>query len=195
MGRKPVFTEAQMLAAAAAEVARHGPRASVVGVAKSLGAPSGSVYHRFPTRDALIAAAWLDALRNFQSGFLTALTQPDLDEAAVAAATHVPKWCGRHLDRAILLHSFRLEDLVDVWPEPLTPQRDGVNEELHRALRQHAHDRYGRATGVALELTTFALVNVPGAAVRRFLDQRRTPPRWSIDAVAAATLAILRSHP
>lgn len=195
MGRNPVFTEAQILDAVASQVATQGPRASVVGVAKLIGAPSGSVYHRFASRDALIAAAWLGALRDFQSGFLAVLAGPDLDEAAVAAATHVPRWCGRHLDRAILLHRYRLEDLVDAWPESLTPERDVVNKELYQALRRHSRARYHSATGVALERTTFALVDVPGAAVRRFLDERRVPPRWSIDAVGAATLAILRSHP
>ena len=80
-------------------------------------------------------------------------------------------------------------------PSPSRRNATGSTRSCTAALRQHAHDRYGRATGVALELTTFALVNVPGAAVRRFLDQRRKPPRWSIDAVGAATLAILRSHP
>lgn len=193
MGRTPLFSDTQILDATTAHVAAHGPRASVSGVAKMIGAPSGSIYYRFANRDALVATAWLRALREFQRGFLAALDNPDVDGAAVAAATHVPRWCGQALDQAILLHRYRLEDLVEAWPEALVPERATVNQDLYAALRRHARARYGSSAGSALDRTRFALVDVPGAAVRRFLDRRHAPPPWSIDAVGVAALAILAS--
>jgi AcrR family transcriptional regulator len=193
MGRAPLFSDTQILDATTAHVATHGPKASVSGVAKMIGAPSGSIYYRFANRDALVATAWLRAVSEFQRGFLAALDDPDVDAAAVAAATHVPRWCGQALDQAILLHRYRLEDLVEAWPEALVPERATVNQDLYAALRRHARARYGSPAGDALDLTRFALVDVPGAAVRRFLDRRHAPPPWSIDAVGVAALAILES--
>lgn len=191
MGRAAHFSEAQILAAATRYVAADGPRASVAALARLLKAPSGSIYYRFPNRDSLIAEVWLKAVRDFQRGFLAALDQPDLDVAAFAAATHVPRWCAASLDQAIVLHRHRLEDLVDAWPDPLVPDRAGLNKELTAALRRHARQRYGSATGVTLERTTFALVNVPGGSVRTFLDRRQPPPAWAIEAIGVASLAIL----
>jgi AcrR family transcriptional regulator len=193
MGRAPLFSDTQILDATTAHVATHGPKASVSGVARMIGAPSGSIYYRFANRDALVATAWLRAVSEFQRGFLAALDDPDVDAAAVAAATHVPRWCGQALDQAILLHRYRLEDLVEAWPEALVPERATVNQDLYAALRRHARARYGSPAGDALDLTRFALVDVPGAAVRRFLDRRHAPPPWSIDAVGVAALAILES--
>jgi AcrR family transcriptional regulator len=195
VGRAPVFSDTEILEATAAQVASHGPRASVSGVARLIGAPSGSIYHRFANRDELVATAWLRAVRDFQRGFLAALEGPGVDAAALAAATHVPRWCGQSLDQAILLHRYRLADLVDSWPDALAPERAAVNDDLQAALRRHARERYGTSAGSALDRTRFALVDVPGGAVRRFLDRRQAPPPWSIDAVGVAALAILTTSP
>jgi AcrR family transcriptional regulator len=195
VGRAALFSDEQILATATQQVARAGPRASVAALARSLGAPSGSIYYRFASRDTLVAEVWLRAVRDFQHGFLAALDRPDLDDAALAAATHVPRWCAASLDQAIVLHRHRLEDLVDAWPESLAPDRAALNKDLHSALRRHASGRYGSARGVAFSRTTLALVNVPGGAVRPFLDRHQPPPEWAIDAIGAASLAVLRAGP
>ncbi|HET6664799.1 MAG TPA: helix-turn-helix domain-containing protein [Acidimicrobiales bacterium] len=192
MGRTAIYDEDTILEAATAHIAAHGGRASVAALARSIGAPSGSIYHRFASRDALIAAVWLRALRSFQGDFLAALDHPDVDQAALAAARHVPEWCAESLDQAMVLHRYRIEDLVATWPAELAPDRDTLNAELFASLRRHSANRYGSASGSALDRTTFALVDVPGAAVRRFLDRHEAPPPWSVDAVGSAALAILR---
>ena len=194
MGRAALFSDEQILATATRHVARDGPRASVSGLARSLGAPSGSIYYRFASRDTLVAEVWLRAVREFQHGFLAALDHADVDTAALAAATHVPRWCAASLDQAIVLHRHRLEDLIDAWPEPLAPDRAALNKDLHAALRRHARSRYGSASGLALARTTLALVAVPGGAVRPFLDRHQPPPEWAIDAIGAASLAVLRAE-
>jgi AcrR family transcriptional regulator len=194
VGRTAIYDEGTILQAATSHIAAHGPKASVAALARAIGAPSGSIYHRFASRDALIAAVWLRSLRSFQAGFLAALDDRDIDRAALAAARHVPEWCAASLDQAIVLHRYRLEDLVATWPPELAPDRDSLNAALYAALRGHSAARYGAASGPALDRTTFALVDVPGAAVRRFLDRREPPPAWAIDAVGSAALAILRDE-
>src|ERR1700730_15001362 len=57
-----------ILDAARALVLDGGPRAaSVAAIAKSSGAPPGTLYHRFGNRDGILMAAWLRALDRFQA--------------------------------------------------------------------------------------------------------------------------------
>ncbi|KKC02727.1 helix-turn-helix domain-containing protein, partial [Mycobacterium nebraskense] len=56
-----------ILDAARALVLAGGPRAaSVAAIAKTSGAPAGTLYHRFGNRDGILTAAWLRALERFQ---------------------------------------------------------------------------------------------------------------------------------
>ena len=67
-----------ILDAARTLVLRDGPRAaSVAAIARESGAPVGTLYHRFGSRDAVLAAAWLRALERFQAGALAAGADPD----------------------------------------------------------------------------------------------------------------------
>ena len=48
-----------------------GPRGTGIrDISRRSGAPSGSLYHRFSSRDNLVALAWLRAARRFQTGYL-----------------------------------------------------------------------------------------------------------------------------
>jgi len=73
-------------------------------VARSAGAPSGSVYYRFPSRDALLRALWQRTRKRFGSGWVAALDQ----HGPVAAGAHVVSWSREHPQEArILLHGPR----------------------------------------------------------------------------------------
>ncbi|MCA1655082.1 MAG: TetR/AcrR family transcriptional regulator, partial [Pseudonocardiaceae bacterium] len=43
------------------------------GISERSGAPVGSLYHRFGSRDALLASLWLRTVRRFQEGLTTAV--------------------------------------------------------------------------------------------------------------------------
>lgn len=76
--RPPRFDAPALLDAALKLAATGGPAAvTMAAVAKSAGAPSGSVYHRFPDRPALLSALWLRTLGGFQRGFLAELGSHD----------------------------------------------------------------------------------------------------------------------
>src|SRR5215470_11955146 len=61
MPRPSRFSEAQILDATAAIVAADGPSAATIGaIGHMLKAPSGSIYHRFASRDVLLGRLWLD---------------------------------------------------------------------------------------------------------------------------------------
>src|SRR5690349_25083603 len=79
MGRPARFDADQLLDEALALAAEGGPEAvTMAAVAQRAGAPSGSLYHRFAGRSALLAALWLRTVADFQAGYLTAL----LDDGA-----------------------------------------------------------------------------------------------------------------
>jgi len=67
-----------------------------------------------------------------------------------------------------------------------------INAPLGAALRRIARSRHGRADARAVEAVTRAVVDLPGAAVRRHL---REPggrlPDWLIADVSAGTRALL----
>src|SRR5450631_2184054 len=94
------FSRADFLGAARALAAAGGPAAVTVGsVTERLGAPSGSFYYRFASRDVLLAELWLATALAFQEGFVAAINAGD----GLAAALHMPAWVRRNPDDARLL--------------------------------------------------------------------------------------------
>lgn len=189
MGRPARYPAELILDGALRVVAADGPAAATaVAVAAELGAPSGSIYHRFPTRDLLLARLWVRTVQRFQEAFLAAL---NTDAAAAGdAAVSVPRWCREHLDEARVLLLHRRADLVGRWPAELDAELAALDTGLTAALTGHAERRFGRAGPAELERVTFALVDVPYAAVRRHLAAGRPPPP-EIDVLVRETVVAL----
>ncbi|MFI1382832.1 TetR/AcrR family transcriptional regulator [Embleya sp. NPDC020886] len=194
MGRKPRFTDDDFLDAVLRVTARTGAGAvTVAAVAAEAGAPVGSVYHRFASRDLLLARLWVRTVRRFQQPFLTALADPDPDRGADRAVRAVFAWVREHPDEAAVLLLHRREDLIARWPEELGPESTTLNEAVASALRSYTRARFGRVTPAALERVAFALVDIPYAAIRTHLAAGRTPPA-SIEGIAlTASRAVLGS--
>ena len=92
MSRRAKFSDLQILDAAATLVAADGPRAATIGaIGVMLDAPSGSIYHRFASRDALLGRLWLSKARAFQTRFVESLADTDPVAAALAAALSLPR--------------------------------------------------------------------------------------------------------
>src|SRR5258705_11251463 len=97
------FEHAAFLTAARDIAARDGPAAvTVSSVTERLGAPSGSFYYRFPSRDGLLAELWLAPALAFQQGFVAAVKTGD----GLTAPLHTPVWVRAHLGApcVFLLH-------------------------------------------------------------------------------------------
>jgi len=91
------FEHAAFLTAARDIAAQNGPAAvTVSSVTERLGAPSGSFYYRFPSRDILLAELWLATALAFQQRFVAAIKAGD----GLTAALHTPVWVRAHLDDA-----------------------------------------------------------------------------------------------
>ncbi|MGV9409418.1 TetR/AcrR family transcriptional regulator [Nocardia sp. NPDC003693] len=184
MGRPAKFTRDRILDAAAS-LAGEGGVASITmaSIAERLGGPVGSMYHRFASRDLLLAALWLRTVGRFQEGLFAALDAGDLE----AAALHTPRWCRAHpVDAALLVRHTR-EALVPRWPAELAADRDQVNSGLSAALRAFVDSH----TDIDYERTVFAVVDVPYGAVRRHLLADKAVPEHLDELIIATCRAVI----
>ena len=193
MPKPPKYSAVDMLDAAAALVAADGPTAlTVSSIAKRLRAPSGSIYHRFRSRDVLVASLWLRCVDRFQEGYLAALENQDPHEGARAAAAHVLHWSrGNPTDARILL-LYRSQDLLgDEWPTELREQNRLRRDQADQAIN-HIAERLGARTSTERRRVIFALVDIPYRAVRSALARGDIPAielDLIVDDAVAAVLA------
>ena len=165
MARPPKYSSEQILDAVVEVLRRHNPAELTIGmVADVLGAPSGSIYHRFPSRDALVASAWLRIGERFREDLVAALRATDPTQAALAAVHLMLDWARRRPSEAgfFLLHS-RADFSSTEWPAPLARRATRLANELTDTTRSFA----ARLPGVSLARARFALFDVPQAAIRR----------------------------
>ncbi|SJM64523.1 TetR/AcrR family transcriptional regulator [Gulosibacter sp. 10] len=191
MGRTAKYTDEDILDAALALIADDGPQsASVVAIAKRLGAPSGSIYHRFTSRDLILATLWVRTVKRFQRGFLEALGHDDPERAARGAVRHTLDWTATNRGEATILTMYRRDDLIALWPEQLGEELATLNDEVKRAVVCFTCRRFGTADSETLGAAGFALIEIPYAAARQALRDGR-PPRRLLHVVTAAALAAL----
>jgi AcrR family transcriptional regulator len=188
----PAFDNSDFLNAALALVAEHGPSAvTVAAISARLKAPTGSFYHRFASRDALLAQLWFDTVVEFQQGIEAALDAGD----GLRAALHTPAWVREHLDEGRLLLLYHRDDFVHGdWPQAL---RDGLAEQGRRGevrLRKFARDTFGRAGPNEIRRAQFVLAEVPVAAVRQYLMRREPPPKLVDELIRTTWHAVVDGH-
>ncbi|MDH3190774.1 MAG: TetR/AcrR family transcriptional regulator [Acidimicrobiia bacterium] len=188
MSRPAKFNEDQILDVSRDLVVQSGPATlTMTAVARLLGAPSGSLYHRFPGRDTLAAALWIRGVRRFQSGYLAKLANPDPLEAAQEAAGHVVTWSRANLSDARLLLQFRSSDLVHgPWPQTLRDENLRLQHQLETGIRD-LQAAFGATEPAERHRVSFAVIDVPYAAVRPALLAGKRPPD-STDVLVAETV-------
>jgi len=129
------FSQMDFLTAAQAIAAAEGPAAvTIASISARLGAPTGSFYHRFASRNVVLGELWLGTVLDFREGISAALDAGD----GLRAALHTPAWVRAHPDNARLLLMYDRKDFVQgEWPEEL---RERVAEMTQRmeagSLRQ-----------------------------------------------------------
>jgi AcrR family transcriptional regulator len=159
-----------ILDAARALVLRDGPRAaSVAAIARASGAPVGTLYHRFGSRDGVLEAAWLRALESFQRRALEAAANADPLKAAVAMAVSPIGFARERPQDARLLLTLRRQDLLDADADDAFRTRlQAINAPLEAAVAELARALRGRADARAVDAVTRAVVDLPTAAIRRY---------------------------
>src|SRR5829696_8303348 len=145
MPRPQVHTTDAMLDAARDLLLGEGSRsATIEAIADASGAPTGSIYHRFGSRDELLARLWIRAVYRSQASFLAALEDGDAAVAARTAALSIIDFCEAEPADARLLASFRRQDLIRTTSGQLADELQELNRPLERAIVDLARRLYGK---------------------------------------------------
>ena len=162
-------------------------------VAAAAGAPSGSLYHRFPGRPALLAALWLRTLERFHAGILAVTAESDEGDVvatAVALAQHTVTWSRAHHDEArVLLYGATDFGRAD-WPAEARERMDASQAAVIALVRALAR-ALGQQGRLGLERVVFAIVDIPLALVRRHLAADAPVPRGAEQLIEPAVRALV----
>ncbi|UXA19146.1 TetR/AcrR family transcriptional regulator [Mycobacterium sp. SMC-4] len=184
MPRPPRYTVDDLLDAAAELLAADGAAAvTMSAVARLCGAPSGSVYHRFPSRAALCGELWLRTEERFHAALAAVLAEPgDPQQRCVAGAHQVLAWCRRHPAEAQVLLTGPGPLGLSEWPDPLSNRRKRLQRRQRKAFAELSDD----VTRVGA-----ALIDVPLAMVRRQQRSRQTVPAGAEEIVEDCARALI----
>ena len=188
MGRAH-FEHADFLHAARTLAVEHGPAGVTVGsVTQHLGAPTGSFYHRFASRDVLLAELWLTTVLAFQEGFVAAIEDGDW----LAAALHTPQWARANLEAACFLLLHHRDDFVrGEWPEALKRGVAAQARQVEACVKRFARESFNGTDSTQLRRASFVLLEVPLAAVRPHLRRAERPPAIVDDLIRTTYTAII----
>ena len=194
MPRAPQFDQAQILDAAERLIARHGPSGATIGaIAQIVGAPTGSIYHRFDSRDALLAEIWLGAATAFQTAFFERLVGSAPREAGLAAALYMAQRVRERPREARLLLLHRREDFVDRgWPANMRRRAEQLGRQVETELRAFSSRLCGRQDARTVRSIAYALVEAPVAAVRRHVATEESPPPYIDGLIRVTYEAVIR---
>ena len=166
--------------------------ATIEAIAEASGAPTGSIYHRFGSRDELVVRLWMRAVYRSQASFIAALERQDAKKAALAASMAIIDFCEEHPADAQLLVSFRREDLIRTTPRAeLAEELTELNRPVERAVVNLARRLYGKTTRAALDRTLLAVFDLPYGAARRYLIKRAKLPAGLRDDLTRAVAAVI----
>jgi AcrR family transcriptional regulator len=165
---RPRHSDQGILDAAGEVLLESGPRAATIdAIARASGAPKGSIYYRFKSRDEIFASLWIRAAERFQEALLAFVDEDDPLEATVKGALAVYDFCDTRRADARLLMSFRKEDLWgEGLPASLRTRLRELNRPLGRAQRDMAIRLYGEDGPRALERLWRAVFDIPFGLAR-----------------------------
>lgn len=193
MPRLAKFDQSRILDAAATLVASGGPgAATVAAIGSILGAPSGSIYHRFRSRDALLGHLWLSKATVFQDRWAAALAVTNSVEAGLQAALSMPQVVREDLAGARVMLLYRREDFVSgEWPSEMKAEAEALGRQVKEGLSEMTRRLFGRDSAAARRTTAFATIDIPYSAVRRFVIDNAAPPAHVDALIARAYRAIV----
>lgn len=169
MGRPATHTPEALLDAAVGLFADGGARAvTMAAVARAAGAPSGSVYHRFPDRPALLAALWLRVVETFGAAYVRRLGDAPTPQDVVETAAWTVSWCREHPGAAAVLNAGRSAFSPEQWSAEATEALRTSERARDRAIGARLREA-ARTAGRPADEVLFAAVELPVSVVRRHL--------------------------
>jgi AcrR family transcriptional regulator len=193
MGRKAVFERRDMTGAALRLVADRGPQAvTMAALAREAGAPTGSIYHRYRSREQLLAELWMDVVESFQDGFVASLAQAHDVEGAVAASRFMSSWTREHpLEARLLLLHGRQDFMGGDWPAELAERAAALEPQIGAALRSFSERAFGRADAQIMARLRYAVLDAPFGGIKPYVQARKRIPPLVDELAATTTQAVL----
>ncbi len=176
MVRAASYTADDFINAAIELIAEGGPSAATIAaIARKTGAPTGSVYHRFCSRAAVVLQAWL----RVQGQLLMRLEQPLRSGDARGVVQELFAWaraCPREA-RFLLLNE--PDGLCDAAPPAEVQQRlEAQDATLLKVFRAFVEQRAGAASEESEATWRFLLFDGPVALLRPYLLEHRDIPEY-----------------
>lgn len=192
MVRNAHFDQDSFILSAIELVSLGGPAsATMSAIAKNAGAPTGSLYHRFPSRTALLGAAWITALGSMSDHMLPLLNQKRTDQA-VQALIH---WIEENPAFARLIMLYEESDIIDgPLPDALHAKLSKTHMALGKAFSNLLKSLGKDLSPANMALVNFALFDGPIAAMKPALrGQQKISAQCAEAALACCrtTLALL----
>ncbi|HEY0949002.1 helix-turn-helix domain-containing protein [Nocardioides sp.] len=185
------FTRDGILDAAAEEVLTRGSGADVTigAVARRLGAPSGSIYHRFPSREELLVRLWIRSVRRFHERYLAAGREADPQRAILDMAVCVATFTRDHRADAAAMTLFRQSRLMASAPESCRAEVVEINAGVNERLAELTVARYSRPSPRHRVLVRVAAIDSPYGLVRPYVGD--AVPSWLAEVIRASSGAVL----
>lgn len=188
---RPTHDTSAILDAAARILGADGlAKVTMTAVIREAGIPSGSLYYRFPDRPALLAALWNRAVGSYHRDAYP-LFDGDPVEAAIALATYTVRWCQAEPAHAHVLLAGRARFDTDDWPETAQEAETAESARWNEAIRGLTR-RLRDQTSVTTTELLLVVVDLPYAAVRRYLSAGKPIPADLADVVAGIVRTSLR---
>jgi AcrR family transcriptional regulator len=188
MGRKAYFKNEEFLNSAIQIIAEEGLGAlTIAGLSTRITAPIGSVYHRFPSRDALVAELWLNIIESFQNEWLKILQTDGL-----RATLFCMEWVRSHPNEARVMLLHRIDDLTSgEWPEDLQKRAQRLFKELREGVASFTKKQFGSVTKENIDRTLFAVNDAPMGILRRYMHDNKIPPESVADLIRETYEAVI----
>ena len=189
MGRKAYFNNEEFIKSAIKIIAEEGLSAlTIAGLATRVTAPVGSVYHRFPSRDALVAELWLNIIESFQREWLKILQTDGLK-----AMLFCMDWVRNHPNEARVMLLYRIDDLTSGdWPEDLKKRAQKLSGELQEGVADFTKKQFGRVTKENIDRAFYAIHDAPMGILRRYMQNNQVPPRYVADFILETYKAVMK---
>lgn len=177
--RQAQFSNEQIIEAATKVVVERGPSgASIANIAKATGAPTGSIYHRFTSRNAVLGEVWLKAAEAYQAGFLELLYGFDQDPIENdELILYTPNRVRRNLGEARILMVHRREEFLSAdWPRDIQARAQRLIAQFSEGHRYFCERICGRCNERTLSVVRYAVASAPVAAVKPYIERNQEPP-------------------
>lgn len=196
MGRHARYDKKQIIESALGLIAEGGPEAATIAaIAGGLGAPTGSLYYRYGSRELLLADLWLTVVEDFQSGMLGALASGSAPvQAGINAALFTSEWVRGHPTEARVLLLRRKEDFITGdWPAEVRERALRAGDDFKHGIRDFTRRLYGNAAPEAKRRVCFML-DIAYGAVKRYVEQGKTPPPELDEMIVRACMAVIKEE-